>query len=275
MSAFSGRDTRPRRASVGPRQSDDNESGRHMGPGTVDRECADARDSSSRERLRVVGGRFRRVRRGGAESDFEAARRSRDAAASGECGVDLVAVEFGLAVAVAIRSSLSVDLPGAARRRWGVAVAVRPLALSRTPIPSIYPPGNPRNPSEFKGRALHGALVGFSCRAGSAARPSPIYPDPQCTHTSWFGISSIRSSNSCRGKLGAPGMGPLSYSGTCRTSRTAISLRPCMFGSSAKSVVLPLSRRAAERSETWMTSAGTALDRRVPRLYTHLDLPRK
>src|SRR5262245_57606680 len=132
-------------------------------------------------RLGGVGGRFRRVRRGGAESDFEAARRSRNAAASGECGVDLFTFEFGLAVAVAIRSSLSVDLPGAARRRWGVAVAARPLALSRTPIPNIYPPGNPRNPSEFKGRALHGALVGSSCRAGSAARPSPIYRDPPRT----------------------------------------------------------------------------------------------
>lgn len=152
--------------------------------GEVDRECADARDLSSWERFRAadfavmtcaraLSGRRRRAvseantpvasvrfgggvgparrgppRRGAAALDFVAAVRLRGnhtAAASEECGVDLVAVGPGLAVAV--RLSLSVVLPPAAPSGRDLARVVRPLALSRALIHSNYPPCNPRNPS--------------------------------------------------------------------------------------------------------------------------------
>jgi hypothetical protein len=57
--ASTDRHTRPRGPSVGPLDSDHNESGRRVRFGEVDRECADARDVPSRERFRAAG--FARV----------------------------------------------------------------------------------------------------------------------------------------------------------------------------------------------------------------------
>jgi hypothetical protein len=112
-------------------------------------------------------------RRGAAALDFVAAVRLRGnptPAASEECGVDLVAVGPGLAVAV--RLSLSVVLPPAAPPRRDLARVVRPVALSRALIHCNYPPCNPRNPSGFSGGALHTRATPDATLARRSLAPS-------------------------------------------------------------------------------------------------------
>ena len=111
---------------------------------------------------------------------------------------------------------------------WGLSPRVRLLQANRqygrqqpySRRPRVRWRG--RDPRRCRTRRRPARRCG-SWRSIMDAAMEARYPDPQCTHTSPVGTSSIRSASSCSGMLIAPVTWPSSYSSCWRTSSTVTS----------------------------------------------------